>query len=143
MIKMISLVAIIIFCGTFVFVSAQVDLKKDTKKEITPVKKETKEKLVSYKKEVFQVIKKYCLPCHGEDSQNPSGLDLDSYNDMMKGGKHGKPIVPGKADSSILIMKLNTTPKFGEMMPLKAKRPLNKDEIKTISDWINQGAKKN
>jgi hypothetical protein len=99
---------------------------------------------VSFKKDVFPVIKMNCLPCHTEDQMNPSELYLESYADLTKGGKHGSPIVPGKADSSLIIKKLSTTPPpFGDPMPLRRKTPLSADTIAVIKRWINQGAKDN
>ena len=74
---------------------------------------------------------------------NPSELYLDSYEGLMNGGKHGKPIVAGKADSSLIIHKLSATPPFGDPMPLKAKILPTDSEIKLLKDWINQGGKQN
>lgn len=97
---------------------------------------------VSFKKNVFPIIKQNCLPCHTEDEMNASELFMESYADMMKGGKHGSPVVPGKADSSLIIKKL-TNPPFGDPMPMKRKTPLSADTIEVIKKWINQGAKNN
>lgn len=106
------------------------------------------ERPVSFKKDVTPIIGKHCLPCHAEDNYNPSELSLDSYNDLMEGGKHGKPVVAGDATGSILIKKLRADPPFGHPMPLKKKRDpeqkyLSAEEIKTISRWIEEGAKNN
>jgi hypothetical protein len=98
---------------------------------------------ISFSHDIFPVMKKYCLPCHTEDQMNPSELYLDSYENMMAGGKHGKPIVPGNADSSLLIEKLNLSPFFGHPMPLKRTTPFPPDTLKFIRQWIEQGAKNN
>ena len=44
---------------------------------------------VSFARDVFPIISKNCMPCHAEDQFNPSELSLDSYELLMKGGKHG------------------------------------------------------
>jgi hypothetical protein len=98
---------------------------------------------VSFSHDISPIMKKYCLPCHTEDQMNPSELYLDSYDNMMAGGKHGKPIISGKADSSLLIMKLNPFPLFGHTMPLKRSTPFPSDTLKLIRQWIEQGAKNN
>ncbi len=103
---------------------------------------------VSFKENVMPVIKKYCLPCHAEDNYNPSELSLDSYDLLMTGGKHGKPVVEGKSGERILIKKLHPDPPFGKPMPLKRRlQPEQQwvpdDLIKVIADWIDQGAKNN
>lgn len=106
---------------------------------------------VSFKKDVFLIIKKQCLPCHAEENFNPSELSLDSYELLMAGGKHGSPVIAGKPKQSILIQKLSTTPPFGDPMPFDtkkkkgepSKKKLSDEEIKLITDWIDQGAKDN
>ena len=106
---------------------------------------------VSFTKQVFPIIKKHCLPCHAEDNFNPSELSLDNYDQLMEGGKHGAPILAGKSKESILIQKLSPAPPFGDPMPLDrkkkkdepSKKGLTAEEVKLISDWIDQGAKKN
>ncbi len=98
---------------------------------------------VSYKNDVKPILKKYCLPCHTEDEMNPSELYLDTYESMMTGGKHGKPIVPDQADSSLIVQKLGPKPPIGDPMPLKRKTPFPGDTLQVIKTWINQGAKNN
>ncbi len=120
--------------------------QKDTKKVI---RKEAD--TVSFSKQVFPIIKAHCLPCHAEENFNPSELSMDSYDQLMEGGKHGAPILPGKSKESIIIQKVSSTPPFGDQMPLDknrkkgqpSKKSLTPEEIKTIAEWIDQGAKKN
>ncbi len=110
-----------------------------------------KKEEVSFKQDVAPIIQKNCIPCHAEDSFNPSELSLDSYASLMQGGKHGSPVKPGKASESILMKKLEGDPPFGDPMPLAKKRPdgtkeqrkLSDKELATIRTWINQGAKDN
>jgi uncharacterized membrane protein len=110
------------------------------------------EKSVSFKDDVFpKIIKKHCLPCHAEDEFNPSELYLDSYELLKAGGKHGPPWVAGNSKESLLIQKLGPKPPFEDRMPLNDKKKiaagkakyLTDEEIKMISDWIDQGAKDN
>lgn len=103
---------------------------------------------VSFKNDVTPILKKHCLPCHAEENYNPSELSLDSYSNIMAGGKHGTPVVPGKADQSIIVQKVGSHPPFGDQMPLKKKSAPTPDrladqEVQTITAWINQGAKDN
>jgi uncharacterized membrane protein len=106
---------------------------------------------VSFQKQVFPIIEKYCLPCHAEESYNPSELSLDSYELLLKGGKHGSPVEPGKPEESILIKKLGSDPPFGDPMPLNVRRrkkpvekkKLTEEELQLITTWVAQGAKDN
>jgi hypothetical protein len=79
-----------------------------------------------------------CPSCHG----GISGLTVTSVSQLLLGGNHGPTIIPGKADSSILIQKLSPLPPFGERMPFGGPY-LSDADIQIIRDWINQGAKDN
>jgi hypothetical protein len=105
---------------------------------------------IAFKDSVFPLIQKYCLPCHAEESNNSSGLSLDSYQLMMQGGKHGSPVVPGDPEKSNLVLKLGEKPPFGDQMPLARRRKsstppkrLTEEEVKIIIEWIKEGAKEN
>ena len=123
-------------------------LGQDEKAEKTS--KKSKDPL-SFKGDVFPIIQKYCLPCHAEDSFNPSELSMDSYDQLMTGGKHGVPIIVSKSKESILIQKIGMKPPFGDRMPLNTKKKisegtakwLSEEEIKTITEWVDQGGKNN
>jgi hypothetical protein len=68
---------------------------------------------------------------------------MDTYESLIQGGVHGSPVVPGNADSSLLIKKLGSTPPFGRQMPLMSKEKLSDEEVTLIARWINQGANNN
>jgi hypothetical protein len=100
-------------------------------------------KKLSYKNDIVPIMKIYCLPCHTEDAMNPSNLYLDAYRTMMAGGKHGPAVVPGKPDSSLLVLKISFTPPFGDPMPMKRKVAFPSDTLGILRNWILQGAKNN
>lgn len=107
-----------------------------------------RDNVISFKKDVTPIIAKYCLPCHAEDNYNPSELSLDTYSDLMQGGKHGKPVVPGDSKESAIVKKLGPNPPFGHPMPLKKRRDpeqkfLLPEQIQIIRRWIDEGAKDN
>jgi hypothetical protein len=99
-----------------------------------------KDKL-TFTKDVAPIIKKYCLPCHLAENDNPSQLSMDSYDVLMKGGEHGNIVIPGKPEKSNLYIKLLPDPPFGKQMARNRKR-LTEQELKVVHDWIQQGAKK-
>ena len=96
---------------------------------------------LTYTQHITPILKHYCLPCHAAASENPSGLALDTFEYLMKGGNHGAAVVPGKPEKSYLYLKLLPDPPFGKQMARNKKR-LTKEELKTIYDWIAQGARK-
>ncbi len=125
----VSLFLLVFFVGLS-FLVAQEDSKE-------------KNKPVSFSNDVFPIIKKHCLPCHASDSENPSEFIMDTFPDIIKGGKHGKPIIPKDGDGSIFVQKIKPSPPFGEQMPLMTKKKLTDEEIELFKKWIDQGAKKN
>jgi hypothetical protein len=98
---------------------------------------------VSFSKDVAPVLDKFCTTCHSSDEDHPSELFMDTYETLMKGGKHGKAIVPGDSKESLIAKKLSDAPPFGKMMPPPRKPRPTPEQIALILAWIDQGAKKN
>lgn len=106
---------------------------------------------ISYAKDVEPLLQKYCMPCHAEENANKSDLFLDSHDLLMKGGEHGKAVVPGHPEKSDLILKLSEAPPYGERMPLQSRRKLKvsppkymtEQEVQVLRQWISEGAKDN
>lgn len=98
-------------------------------------------KNLTYQKDIEPIVEKYCLPCHLTENENPSGLVMDNYELLMKGGEHGKSVISGKPKDSYLYLKLLPDPPFGKQMPRGRRKPSDEDLI-MIHDWIEQGAKK-
>jgi hypothetical protein len=80
-----------------------------------------------------------CLVCHGKQKRE-GGLDLRAGAGLLKGGKSGPAIVPGKPDESLLIQRIVA----GEMPPADTKKlrvlPLNSSELEKLRQWIAAGA---
>jgi WD40 repeat protein len=93
---------------------------------------------VSYAKDVEPILYKKCISCHSGNIKE-SQLDLASYDTLIKGGKRGTPIVPGKAGSSLLVKLCGKERK--PFMPPKLEDPLTPEELALIKLWIDQGAK--
>jgi mono/diheme cytochrome c family protein len=73
-----------------------------------------------------------CTVCHGENGQK--GVNLTSYDSIIKGGTEGPIVVPGQAEQSILIqVQSGPTSHFGQFTP---------DELEKITAWITAGAQK-
>ena len=84
------------------------------------------------------LVSKGCVGCHGSNG----GLSVGTVASLLTGGIHGPAIVAGKADSSIIVLKLRGTAAFGSRMP-QGGPYLSTAEIKMFEDWINAGAKNN
>lgn len=91
----------------------------------------------SYTKDVKPFMAKYCVDCHGAGKPK-AGLDVSTYEDLIKGGKK-KAIVAGKPDDSLLVKTLDGSAK--KMPPKKAEKQPTEKEIEVIKAWIKAGAK--
>ena len=80
------------------------------------------------------IFEKQCVNCHG--AAQTSGLDLRRIEAIQKGGARGPAIVSGNADQSLLYQAVARLGKL-QMPPGKA---LSNDEVKSIRQWINEGA---
>src|SRR5262249_1920621 len=84
------------------------------------------------------VLVKKCFFCHSGNVKEGK-LDMGSYEALMKGGRHGKPVVAGKADESLIYQAAGKTKR--PFMPPKSEEPLAPEELALIKLWIDQGAK--
>jgi hypothetical protein len=122
------------------FASAQ-----DFKKEVGPlkiIKMELKDLKVplAYEEHVDVILHKRCTVCHS--GNQPEGkLDLSSYENLMKGGKSGEVVKPGKADDSILYKSMGRFAARPRPMPPKGDAPCTPEELAIIKLWIDNGAK--
>ena len=94
----------------------------------------------TYEKDIAPIVDKYCVSCHGSDNMNPSDLYMDDFATLMKGGKHGIPVVPGDPEKSALYFKLLPDPPFGKQMP-RGHKKITPEAVQIIHDWIQEGAK--
>jgi len=102
------------------------------------------EAAVSYAQDVYPVLELRCLECHqpGGAGFEKSGLDLRTYDSLMKGTKFGPVVVPHEPFSSNLVMVIEQKTDPSIWMPHKRKK-LSKCERLLIRFWISQGARDN
>jgi mono/diheme cytochrome c family protein len=91
----------------------------------------------TFGKDVKTFLQTYCINCHGA-AKPRAGINLESYDSTVNGGK--SLVVAGKPDDSRLVRVCEGKGK--PMPPKKAKQP-SADEIKSLRDWIADGAKNN
>lgn len=79
-----------------------------------------------------------CLRCHG-DEKPKSGYRLTSREAALKGGEHGKDIIPrDSAHSPLLYYVARLVPDM-EMPPEDKGIPLSPEEVGRLRAWIEQG----
>lgn len=100
---------------------------------------------VSFSEEVLPLLQFRCGSCHtGEgDGVKISGLDLSSYETLMKGTKHGPIVVPGDVVTSNLMVLLDGKADKSIQMPHGSKKKLSTCDRDLIRTWIHEGALNN
>ncbi len=91
---------------------------------------------VDFSKQVQPILFTNCTGCH-KGSIAPVGLRLDSAAGVLTGSESGKVVIPGNSKESLLAQRISDT--TGNQMPPTG--PLTREQIATIVNWIDQGAK--
>jgi WD40 repeat protein len=112
------------------------DKPKAPVQPIAVVALKRKEPIV-YEKDIEPIFANKCQSCHSGPVKE-SKFDLGSYETLLKGGKRGKVIVPGKSAESLLVKLAGKSQK--PFMPPKSEEPLTPEELALIKAWIDQGA---
>ncbi|MBS1825962.1 MAG: DUF1549 domain-containing protein, partial [Acidobacteria bacterium] len=91
--------------------------------------------------DVIPILQMRCTVCHGKRKQE-AGLDLRTRESVLRGGRSGPAIVPGKPEASLLLKRIAA----GQMPPPKLLfeyfvRPPSTPEVEVVRQWIVQGAK--
>jgi hypothetical protein len=99
---------------------------------------------MSFSEDVLPIFKGRCVGCHqpGGAGYEKSGLDLTSYEGLMKGTKFGPMVIPRDPDSSNLMWLLDWRASPQLRMPHGSKK-LSTCDRDAIRGWIRAGAKNN
>lgn len=94
---------------------------------------------VSYFKDVRPILQQHCNGCH-QPAKPLGGYVTTSHPDLFKAGERGKPgVVAGKPADSYLLAQLRAGKSGKAEMP-KNRDPLTPAQVKTLTDWVAQGA---
>jgi len=98
----------------------------------------------SFSEDVLPIFVGRCFSCHqpGGQGSEQSGLDLSTYEGVMRGTKMGKMVIPGDPDGSNLMWLLDWRGAPQTHMPL-GKKKLSICDRDAIRAWIREGAKNN
>jgi mono/diheme cytochrome c family protein len=90
--------------------------------------------------DVIPILLRRCAACHGA-RRREGGLDLRTRAAMLRGGKSGPAIVPGKPHESRILQKIHS----GQMPPRDrlveaSVRPIEPAETEVLARWVAAGA---
>jgi uncharacterized membrane protein/mono/diheme cytochrome c family protein len=105
----------------------------------TPVGVLSADKSTVFGARVKPVFTAHCVTCHGP-SRRKANLRLDTYEAVMRGGKHGLVIKPGEPRGSELFRRISLTASDEDVMPPDNRRLLSRAEVRLIERWIQSGA---
>ena len=89
-------------------------------------------------KDVETIFAANCTRCHGDGGMR-GGIDLTSYDSIMKGGDDGPIVKKGAPKHSVLVQALRGTDGVRQMPPRRPQLP--EASIATVEAWIKAGAK--
>tara|TARA_R110002096_G_scaffold273422_3_gene467233 strand:- start:23549 stop:23902 length:354 start_codon:yes stop_codon:yes gene_type:complete len=95
---------------------------------------------VTFDSDISGIFKAKCSQCHGGLIPQ-GGLKLNSLKNIKKGGKSGNVIIPGNAESSLMVQQFYLPKTNPKRMPPMGAPELTEPEITKIRAWIDGGAK--
>ncbi|MDH4389785.1 MAG: DUF1549 domain-containing protein, partial [Fimbriimonas sp.] len=100
-------------------------------------------KKIDFNKDIRPILSENCFKCHGPDAKFIKGnLRLSDEKDAKKDRDGEFAILPGRAKDSLVIQRALSKEKSAQMPPPDSGLPrLTAQQIKLLSDWINQGGR--
>jgi uncharacterized membrane protein len=96
------------------------------------------EHAVAYADVIQPILQDRCYSCHGPSKSN-GGLRVDTWDLLMKGGKHGVVVKPGSLASE-LVRRIDLPGDQKEHMPPRGKPQLADDDLTLLEWWVGAGA---
>jgi len=111
-------------------------------RQLTLVSIEHADSAIVFRDVIQPILNEKCLNCHNANRAK-SDLVLTDYENILNGGKTGDAVVAGNLQKSLLYKYIMLPMSDSLHMPPKEKLQLDREEIKLIGWWINNGAKDN
>ena len=107
-----------------------------------PTLAKAKVRPVNFARDVSSILSDNCFACHGpDDKHRKAGLRLDTKAGVLaKLKSDNAAVIPGKADESELIFRIETDDAEAKMPPKKSGKQLTPQQIETLRQWVEQGA---
>ena len=102
-----------------------------------------KDERVIYTEIITPILEEKCYACHHSEKKVKSGLKLDTYADLIKGGENQDifpNIIPGDIKNSFFIGSIELPLDDDLHMPPSKKKQVTQDELKLLRWWVQVGA---
>lgn len=96
------------------------------------------EQIEFFETKIRPLFADHCYSCHSAGEKIKGGLRVDDPAALLRGGDSGSAIVPGKADTSLLIKAVRYTDENLQMPPKNKK--LAAEQIALLEAWVTMGA---
>src|SRR5258708_17010505 len=99
------------------------------------------EQPLDFNRDIRPILSNECDACPGpDDGKREAGMRLDDAKIAIGKLESGAvAIVPRKPEASELIRRITSSDEDERMPPAKFGKPLSKDEIAALREWIEQG----
>jgi hypothetical protein len=91
-----------------------------------------------FSRDIAPILVSNCAGCHG-GAQTKGQFNLSTFNGLMKGGKGGAVLVPGKPEESRLVLRVKHEGDEPKMPP--GQRNLAAETAAKIELWVKSGAR--
>jgi hypothetical protein len=95
----------------------------------------TAEEAMIFEDVILPMLERRCEGCHRKGKRKGQ-LIVSTYALLMKGGRHGPVVEPGKPGESELYRRITLDQAHEDFMPTDGKTPLTKTETEMIRWWI-------
>lgn len=114
-----------------------------TKKETVVRSHTPKDERVIYNEIIIPILDTKCYACHHSEKKVKSGLKLDTYADILKGGDNQDilpHLTPGDVKNSFLVCCIELPLDDDLHMPPNKKTQITEDELALLKWWVKVGA---
>ena len=95
------------------------------------------EQLEFFENKIRPILANHCLECHsGEKGKVKGGLNMDSKEDVLKGGDTGPALEAGNVKGSLMIKAVT----WEDDLQMPPKKKLSDEQIADLKKWISIGA---
>ncbi len=98
---------------------------------------------LDYQRDILPIFEKKCFDCHSAGAKElKGGLRLDDEGHLYKRFAKNDLVIPGDWDASYLFVSVVIPPGEDGTMPPEGKgERLSEQEIRTVAQWIHEGAR--